>query len=104
MKLDQVLRLPKFNKILLLFKIFPGSKRKVDTANVISVTEKFFCDVLVNQGKIKDDDYKHVLASYSTFGKIVEPEDERVEVTIFDVGKTPFEAYILQDNEKYLLT
>lgn len=41
--------------INLTFKLFKGSRRKSDRANVLSIHEKFFCDALTEYGVIEDD-------------------------------------------------
>lgn len=66
----QIKALPTFDKLFLHFVLYPGSAREMDLANVASVTEKFFCDALVELGKIPDDNYKHVIGSCITFGDI----------------------------------
>ena len=66
----QIKALPTFDKLFLHFVLYPGSSREMDLANVASVTEKFFCDALVELGKIPDDNYKYVIGSCITFGDI----------------------------------
>jgi len=53
----------KFNKISLVFKLFKGSKRLVDRANIYSIQEKFFSDALVYWGVILDDNDEYTKQS-----------------------------------------
>jgi len=73
LKFDMPLRLE--------FKLFKGSKRLSDRANVLSIHEKFFCDALTECGCIKDDDDTHILSTYYCSGEI-DKTDPRVEITI----------------------
>jgi len=54
--------LPAMEKCRLEYVLHPGTKRKMDIANVGSVVDKFFCDLLVQAGKLPDDNHEHVEA------------------------------------------
>ena len=58
----QISKLPKFNKIALLFELHKGSKRKIDRHNICSIVQKFFCDALVELGKLDDDDDRFIIS------------------------------------------
>lgn len=78
---DQVKQLPKFNVIKLWYRVFAPSKRLVDTNNICSIADKFFCDALVEAGKLEDDNYNFLIETRFTFGGI-DKENPRVEVEI----------------------
>ena len=72
----------KFNSpIKLEFKLFKGSKRKSDRANVLSIHEKFLCDALTECGCIIDDDDEHIIETKYVSGAI-DRERPRVEIAI----------------------
>lgn len=73
------------------FKLFFGSNRDVDTSNVCSIVEKFFCDAIVNHGILEDDNRRFLTGSTTEFGG-VDTKNPRVEVTFFD--------YILKPKEQ----
>jgi len=67
--------------IRLYFKLFKGSKRISDRANVLSIHEKFFCDALTECGCIVDDNDEYILSTHYSSGEI-DKENPRVEITI----------------------
>lgn len=58
---DEILSLPKMEKIVIDYEITFGDNRRRDGMNIASVTSKFFLDALVEYGVLKDDNYKNVL-------------------------------------------
>jgi len=78
---DQVRELPALNAVELHYEVFIPQNREVDTNNVASIADKFFCDALVELGKIPDDNYKHVVSTTFTFGG-VDKMNPRIEVSI----------------------
>ena len=78
---EQIVLLPEFNKISLTFTLYPGSRRLCDIGNVISIHEKFFCDALVELGKIPDHDYRYLDETHNLFGE-VDKHNPRVEILI----------------------
>lgn len=77
----RIQHLPLMTKVDLTYRLFIGSNRAIDVANVCSIVDKFFSDTLVNQGKLPDDNQKHIAnVSYSWGG--VDKNDPRVEVTL----------------------
>lgn len=76
-----VLALPKINKAILTYKIYPGSRTRIDTNNVVSITDKYFSDALTELGIIPDDDYRHIIKVIAEFGE-VSPNNPHVTVTI----------------------
>lgn len=77
----QVEKLPLLGKIAITFTLFPGSKIECDTSNICSIADKFFCDALVECGKIEDDNYKFILGVQYLFGEI-DKANPRVEARI----------------------
>ena len=75
----QIKNLPIFGKVRLHYYLFPKTNRELDVNNICSVADKFFCDALVEAGKITDDNYKYIPSSTFTFGH-VDKENPRVEV------------------------
>lgn len=75
--------LPPMSSLSLTYRLFFGSKRSVDTANVCCIVDKFFSDTLVNAMKIPDDNHEIVKDINYRFGGI-DPQNPRIEVTIHD--------------------
>lgn len=72
--------------ISLTFTLYKGSKRKIDRSNILSITEKFFCDALTHYGCIQDDNDEYILkTTYITGG--VDKEHPRVEIDIEENNK-----------------
>ena len=88
----QIEALPVYDKLFLQFVLYPGSARAMDLANIASVTEKFFCDALVEMGKLPDDSYKFLIGSCNTFGEI-DKINPRMEILfnppMIQTGVTP---------------
>lgn len=82
--------IPRMNTTKLHFKLFFGSNRDVDTANVCSIVEKFFCDAMVSHGILEDDNRHFLIGSTSDFGG-VDTKNPRVEVTFYDYDLKPKE-------------
>ena len=82
--------IPKMVSTKLHFQLFFGSNRDVDTANVCSIVEKFFCDAAVEQGILEDDNRRFLLGSSADFGG-VDTKNPRVEVTFYDYTLKPKE-------------
>jgi hypothetical protein len=58
----QISKLPKMNKVSFEFILHKNSKRRIDRHNVCSIVQKFFCDALVEMGKLKDDNDSFVVS------------------------------------------
>jgi hypothetical protein len=72
--------------IKLTFTVFKSSNRKIDRANILCITEKFFCDALVEYGCIVDDNDEYIIStSYYTGG--VDKVNPRVEIKV-ELGNT----------------
>lgn len=84
---EQILQLPVYEKIGLMFTLYPGTRMLTDVANVCSVHEKFFADALVEFGKLPDDNYQYLPETGYRFGA-VDKENPRVEISIFPLALT----------------
>lgn len=78
---EQLIGLAFNEPIKLHFKLFKGSKRMSDRANVLSIHEKFFCDALTELECIVDDNDNFIKETKYTSGGI-DRENPRVEVEI----------------------
>ena len=78
---EQIELLPVMSKISLTFTLYPSNRRLCDLGNVTSVHEKFFCDALVEFGRLPDDNYTYLDETHSLFGK-VDKCNPRVEILI----------------------
>lgn len=77
----QILNLPTYKTVSLIYTLYPKTKRLCDVANICSIVDKFFCDVLVKNHKLEDDNYTIVKDVKYQIGK-VDKENPRVTVTI----------------------
>lgn len=78
---EDVLKLPKLNKIRISYVLYAPDKRRRDISNVCSIIDKYFSDCLVELNKLTDDDYQHIpLIAYGWGG--VDPIDPRVDIII----------------------
>ena len=78
---EQISRLPELSNISLHYTVYTKTKREFDLSNVCSVVDKFFCDALVELGKLPDDNIKHLSQISFSFGG-VDKDNPRIEVTI----------------------
>ncbi|QWY83516.1 holliday junction resolvase RusA-like protein [Rhizobium phage RHph_X2_28B] len=78
---DAIDTLPSMKQVELIFTLFMGSQRSADLSNICSVVDKFFCDALVELGKLPDDDYDVISAVDYRFGG-VDKNNPRVDVTL----------------------
>jgi len=78
---EQVKALPTYEKVRLIYTLYPGNRRLCDLDNVLSIHAKFFQDALVTLGRIPEDNYLYVLSSTQCFGE-VDKDNPRVEIKI----------------------
>ncbi len=91
-------RIPRnLGPVHLTYTLFPRTKAELDTANVLCIVDKFFCDCLVAEKVLSDDNHKIVLTIKFEYGH-VDPIDPRAEVTLtldqpgdFELTQTPSE-------------
>ena len=89
----QLRKLPSYEKICLVFVLYPPTKRRLDLDNHGAIHSKYLQDALVTYGVIKDDDYLHVSEVVFLFGE-VDKADPRVDVYITE------DAYVGKATEK----
>lgn len=77
----ELIKLPSFKSVDLTYTLYPRTKRLCDIANICSIVDKFFCDALVNLGKLPDDNYQYIKNIKYTFGE-VDKDNPRVTVNI----------------------
>lgn len=73
--------LPVYEWVNLTYTLYPKTRRLCDVSNICSIVDKFFCDALVNQGKLEDDNYQIVRQVSYKFGE-VDKDNPRVTVEI----------------------
>lgn len=78
---SQVLALPVLKKVALTFTFHPGKGIIPDTSNVCCIADKFFCDALVELGRLPDDTRKFVLGTQYLPG-LQDTHNPRIEVRI----------------------
>lgn len=78
---DQIEKLPTLDRILIRYYMYPGSARRIDTANVCSIHDKFLSDAIVEAGKLEDDNYLFIPGTSYEFGSI-DKDNPRVEAVI----------------------
>lgn len=78
---DQIAPLPQFEWVHFEYILFPGSAREMDTNNICSIVDKFFCDAFVKAQKIPDDNYKYLRKTIFRIGEI-DRNNPRVELHI----------------------
>lgn len=76
--------LPKMIRVNLTYTLFFGSKRSVDLSNICSIVDKFFCDTLVDNGKLPDDNSDIISEINYRWGGI-DKENPRIEVTLSNI-------------------
>ena len=81
---NQLVSLPKLDKIYLTYIVYPKDKRLFDLDNVTSIHAKFFQDALVECGCIEQDNYLYIIGSETLFGEI-DKLNPRCEIIITEV-------------------
>lgn len=81
---DQILALPKFNKIQIEYILYPKTKRRTDIGNVLAIHQKYFEDALQELSKIDDDSYEYIPSISFSFGS-VDKNNPRVEIKIEEI-------------------
>lgn len=82
---DRLANLPVLLQVALTYTLYTKTNQLCDTANICCIVDKFFCDSLVEYGKIPDDNYQIVKGVDFRFGG-VDKSNPRVEVSIEPVG------------------
>lgn len=80
----RIRHLPCMTKVDLTYRLFFGSQRGVDVANICCIVDKFFCDTLVNAGKLLDDN-SEVISNVAFARADVDKLNPRIEVTLSNI-------------------
>ncbi len=81
---SQILALPMLNKVMFDYTIYFDSNRIVDYKNIGFLTDKWFCDALVQLGKWPDDNNKYDRGTTMLPGP-VKPKAGYVEICINEI-------------------
>lgn len=81
---EQILALPKYNKVELIYTLYPKTKRLCDIGNILSIHDKYLCDALVEFGVLPEDNYNHIPKIQFQFGHI-DKDNPRVEIKITEI-------------------
>lgn len=65
-----LIHVPYIEKARISYILYPETATLCDVANVCSIVDKFFSDVLVSAGKLPDDNYKILTSVAYGFGEI----------------------------------
>lgn len=76
--------MPRLARAELTYRLFFGSKRRIDIANVCCIVDKFFCDALVKEGKLPGDDREIIPDVRYVWGGI-DTQNPHVEVTLSNI-------------------
>jgi hypothetical protein len=71
-----------FKNFSLHYKIFLPNKMKRDIMNVGAIVDKFFCDCLVELGRVPDDNYDYLQDISFSFGGYDDDKEGYVEATV----------------------
>jgi len=74
-----------YTKVKLKFTLYPGSRRRIDRSNVLSVHEKFFCDAFVESGCLEDDNDNFLESTHYYSGEL-DRDNPRVDIEITDLS------------------
>lgn len=80
----QMLNSKSYRKCYIEYKLFPKTKRLCDIGNILSIHDKFFCDAMVDLGKLVDDNYKIVPKIFYCMGE-VDKDNPRVEIIVTEI-------------------
>ena len=68
--MEQINKLPKLNKIEVIYTLYPKTKRLCDVSNICCIVDKFFMDALIDLGKLEDDNYLFLPKITYLFGEV----------------------------------
>lgn len=81
---EQLRDKPKYNKVMIVYKVHKGDKRRHDIGNILAIHQKFFEDAMVELGHLPDDNSKNIPFVVYTSGSI-EVDNPRVDIFIYDM-------------------
>lgn len=91
--------LPVMGVIQLDYRLYPSGTRQMDISNICSIIDKFFCDALVETGRIPDDQHQIVTGIRFSAGP-PDKADPRVDITIQQLGEIPEHLWIQNKKRK----
>lgn len=100
-----LINVPKLKYTKLRYTLFYGSKHKVDLSNICCIVDKFFCDTIVNNGILEDDNIDFINQSIYDWGG-VDKNNPRVEVTFYDykeLEEQPMQIILTEEEIKSAL-
>lgn len=81
---EQLLDKPRYERVVIMYKVHKGDNRRYDIGNIISIHQKFFEDALVELGKLPDD--KATLLPIVVYcNGSVDTENPRVDIIVYDL-------------------
>ena len=83
----QIVALPIFSKVKIIYTLYPKTKRLCDISNVLCIHDKFFCDALVSLKKLEDDNYLYLREVIYKMGR-VDSDNPRVDIEILEQENT----------------
>lgn len=78
---EQIKALPEFDKVELIYTLYPRTKHLCDIGNILSIHDKFLCDAIVQYKKLPDDNYLHIPKITFLIGEI-DKTNPRVTIEI----------------------
>ena len=75
----------RYEKFTLHYKLYLPNLLKRDIANVLSITDKFFSDALVECGIVPDDNYEHLTKVTYEWGGYDEDKRGYTDVTVTEL-------------------
>lgn len=79
---DQLKVSPFDEPIIIDYQLYVPSRREIDVSNVLCIVDKYFCDSLVEEGLLVDDNYKYLVQTQYSFGGI-DKHNPRAEAQIY---------------------
>ncbi len=93
----EIHQLPEFTNIELIeYKLYRNTKRHCDVANICSIVDKFFCDALVEAGKLPDDNFEYLKNITYSWGGLTD-SDSYVDITLKGITKMELVSKITLD-------
>lgn len=81
---DAIKSINPVSRCRLVYVVYKGDKRRFDVANICAVHDKFFCDAMVELGRIPDDSCDYIPEVVYKFGGI-DKANPRVDIYIEEV-------------------
>lgn len=90
--------IPQLNRCVIVYEVYPKTKRKFDVANICSVVDKFLCDALTEFNILPEDNYEHVPTVIYSYGS-VDKDNPRVDVTIYEIKEDPMKITVVVEQQ-----